>query len=115
MKEKETIVKKYGYLFLNGKYYEPKYLGDHHAGYTLVDNKEVEKKIKMMKEIAERIKNSLDQEAVMMEALSRVSSMEDLQTIHNAVFNEKRKLKPKTREHHCVDMKIGNIVIPIVD
>ena len=68
----------------------------------------------VFKDIAKELKNSLDREKVLLESIMKLDETE-IETLHNVVFNKKRKAKPKTREHHCVDMKIGNFVLPIVD
>ncbi len=68
----------------------------------------------MAKEIAEKIKDSLDREKVIRESVMKLP-ISELESLHNTVFNTKRKAKAKTREHHCVDMKVGNFILPIVD
>ena len=74
----------------------------------------MKKKIDIAKEITEKLKNSLDKEAVLMEALTKLD-IAYLENLHNALYNSKRKVKPKTRMHHCVDMKIGKMIVPIID
>ncbi|KKK94482.1 hypothetical protein LCGC14_2682430 [marine sediment metagenome] len=73
-----------------------------------------EERWEKLKELAERLKENLDGEAVMIEALSKLDDGA-LEQIHNVVFNIKRKTKVKTRKHYCVDMKVGRYIIPIVD
>jgi len=41
--------------------------------------------------------------------------LKDIKKLYKNLFESKRKYKPKTREHHCVDMKIGNFILPIAD
>ena len=38
----------------------------------------------------------------------------DLDKLDKMLFGEK-KYTVKTREHRCVDMKVGNFIIPIVE
>ncbi len=115
MKDKKEIEKQYGFWIIEGKHYKSAPLSkDGKAVLVEVSEKEVKKKIKKLKELAERLKENLDGEAVMIEALSKLED-EALEQIHNVVFNIKRKTKIKTRKHYCVDMKIGRFVVPIVD
>lgn len=109
----ETLKKHYGYLIVGDKYYKLNMEGSETI-FKEVKKSEVKKKIKLMKELSKKLKDSLDSEAVMMEALSRLE-IEELIPIHDKIFNEKKKTKPKTRKHHCVDMVVGDFVIPIVD
>ncbi len=110
---KEKIERKYGYLIVDGKYYELNTEGSATA-FVEVNKKKVKKKIKLMEEISNKLKDSLDKEAVLMEALSNLDE-EYLEMIHNNLHNSKRKAKPITRKHHCVDMKVGKLIIPIVN
>ncbi len=109
----EEIEKHYGYLIVDGKYFDLDSDGSETI-FKQVKKSEVKKKIKLMEDLAKKLKESLDSEAVMMEALSKMQ-IEELESIHDKVFNIKKKVKPITRSHHCVDMKIGNFIIPIVD
>jgi IS30 family transposase len=112
--KKSEITKEFGYLKIDGKYYEFNEKSPESTSYLQVSPEKVKKKIKIAKEITEKLKNSLDKEAVLMESLTKLST-EYLEHIHNSLYNSKRKIKPRTREHHCVDMKVGKLVIPIVD
>jgi len=111
---KSEITKEYGYLKVDGKYYEYNEKSPEKTSYLLVDEKKVKEKINMAKEIAEKLKENLNKEEVLMESLTKLSQ-NYLEQLHNALYNSKRKVKPRTRRHHCVDMKVGNLVIPIVD
>ena len=64
--------------------------------------------------IANKLKSSLDREKILFESVMKLDEKE-LQTLHNVLFNSKKKVKPKTRADHCVDMKVGNFILPIVD
>jgi hypothetical protein len=112
--KKSEITKEHGYLKVNGKYYEFNEKSSERTSYLQISADKVKKKIKIAKEITEKLKNALNKEAVLMESLTKLPQ-EYLEQIHNSLYNSKRKIKPKTREHHCVDMKVGKLVIPIVD
>ena len=117
MKE-NNITKEWGYLKINGKYYQPQML----RGETIfkeIPEAKMKSNLKLINEIVEKLKDNLDKEAVLRESLMKYSNDLEgekwLRELHNALYNSKRKVKPKTREHHCVDMKVGNIIVPIVD
>jgi len=114
MKNKQELVKEYGFWIINGKYFKPDVTKDGKCAMTEVSKKEVMRKGKQLKELTEKLKENLDSEAVMMEALSKLDDLA-LEQLHNAVFNIKKKIKAKTRKHYCVDMKVGRFVIPIVE
>lgn len=114
MKNRKLQIKKeYGYAVLDGKYFAEKINTDGRTILEEIDKKVAIKKFNLLKEIAEKLKDSLDREAVLMEAMS-ILDEEYLIQIHNALYNSKRKIKPITRKHHCVDMKVGKLIIPIV-
>ncbi len=107
------IQKKYGFLMIDNQYYEETHK-DGKPIFKPVSKAKVNKAEKMAKEIAEKIKDSLDREKVIREAVMKLE-LPELESLHNTVFNAKRKAKATTREHHCVDMKVGNFILPIVD
>ncbi len=109
----EDIKKHYGYLVVDGEYFKLDTSGKETI-FKKVKLSEFKKKIKLMEDLAKKLKESLDGELVMMEALGRLE-IEELEPIHNEVFNIKKKVKVVTRKHHCVDMKIGEHIISIVD
>jgi len=110
---KHEIQRKYEMLIIDGEYYEES-SKDGKPIFTLASKAKINKAEKMSKEIAEEIKDSLDREKVIREAVMKLG-LKELEQLHNTVFNKKRKAKAKTREHHCVDMKVGNFILPIVD
>lgn len=112
--KKSEITKEFGYLKVDGKYYEFNEKATERTSYLQVDAKKVKEKISLAKEITEKLKESLNKEAVLMESLTKLPT-NYLEQIHNTLYNSKRKAKPRTRRHHCVDMKVGKLVIPIVD
>jgi IS30 family transposase len=109
----ETIEREYGFLKIGNKYYEQQDAKEK-ISFVEVSKGKVKKKIKLLKEITEKLKDNLDKEAVLMEALSKIDSP-SLEIIHSTVYNSKRKVKIETRKHYCVDMRVGKITIPIVD
>ena len=112
---KKEIVKEYGFWIIEGKHYEPQpEKKDGKAILVEVSEKEVKRRMRLIKELAVKLKEKLDNEAVMMEALSKIGK-DSLEQIHNVVFNIKRKTKIKTRKAYCVDMKVGRFIIPIVE
>jgi hypothetical protein len=113
MKNKEEITKEYGYLRIGNKYYSPERTGTRWA-FTEVSKKEYDKKISLIKEIAEKLINTIDKKEVLMEALSKINKIE-LEYIHKDLYNSKRPVKPKFRKHNCVDIKVGRSVIPIIE
>lgn len=114
MKEKQEIIKQYGFWIIDGKYFKTDETKDGKAVLIEVNKKEVKRKGKILKELTEKLKQSLDGEAVMMEALSKLDTC-TLEQLHNVTFNIKKKVIAKTRKHYCVDMKVGKIIIPIVE
>lgn len=114
MTKKSELTKEYGYLKVDGKYFEINNKISDRVSYLEVSEDQVKKKIKLAKEITEKLKNSLDKEAVLMESLTKLQT-DYLEQIHNSLYNSKRIIKPKTRAHHCVDMKIGKLIVPIVE
>lgn len=111
---KDKIQRKYGHMVINGKYY---IIDSIRGRPTLipVSKTEIDKKLKKAKQIAKKLKGDLDAEKVIVESLMIKFDKEDLDKLHNQLFKSKRKYKARTREHHCVDMKVGNTIIPIVD
>lgn len=111
--KKQEIIREYGYLKIDNKYFEPKQV-DGHTSYVEVSPEKAKKRLDMITKIAKTLKDNLDKEAVLKEAVSRLDD-DAIAVLYTSLFNNLKKLKPKTREHHCVDMKIGNFILPIVD
>lgn len=110
--EEKTFEKRYNYLVHKGKYYE---ITNERGDVTFKENtKNALARINKAKKMANILQNSLDKEAVLVEAIMKLSNI-DLDILYHNLTKSKRKFKPKTREHHCVDMKVGNFVLPIVD
>ncbi len=104
--------KEHGYVKIKGKYYLPE--EDGMKG--ILQFKEVKdavQKIKKAKEIAKHLKDGLDREIVLTEAIMKLEPKE-FDTLYK-MFKSGKKYKQKMREHRCVDMKVGNFVLPIVE
>jgi len=105
------IEKRYGYFVFEGKYYEMK--GSVNNGeFKMVEVKDIQDKINKAKEITEKLIDSLDGKKVLMESIMRLGKSDFNTLYRNAIEKERNAV---TREHHCVDMKIGNFVLPIVE
>lgn len=111
-KKKAVITREYEFLKVDGKYFRPVREGEA-LKYVEATETEFNNRVKLLKNIATKLKDSLDREAVLTEALSKLED-EYLETIWGALTNPARKPKVTTRKHHCVDMKIGKLVVPIV-
>mgnify|MGYP001575063548 CR=1 FL=1 len=106
----EKIEKRFGYLFVNGKYYD---LISKEGKPIFTEDKNAINKINKAKEMAKKLEHALNKEAVLTESLMKLEK-QDFEILYKSLKSN-RKFKPKTRVHHCVDMKIGNFVLPIVD
>ena len=112
MKKTKQIRKEYGYLIVDGKYYSTDTEANGRAAFREVPKEKVKKRLELLKEISNHLKKGLNKEAVLMESLSK---LDDKYLLHITKNLCKKKCKIKTRRHHCVDMTIGNIIVPIVD
>jgi len=99
-------------LYVEGKPFMIKTI-DNEMKFIPVKNKDVESKIKLVDKLSKNLKDNLDREKVMKEALMNLK-FDYLKKIDKMLSNPKRQYKAKTRDQHCADMKVGNIVIPIV-
>jgi len=102
-----------GLLKANGKYFELKNIRGKEV-FQEIEKSKVTEKEKLVRELAKKLKDNLDREVVMREALRRVPSKE-LKKIDKLLKSKKKNYKPKTREGHCADMLIGNYILPVVD
>ena len=104
----------FDYLEVKGKYYE----FSSRDGATVlisVTKKKVFEQIKLAKKLAKALKSNLDAEKVLTEVFMTKYDMKNLEKLDKLVFNKNKKYKAKTRDGHCVDMKIGNHIIPLID
>lgn len=106
------IEKKYKWLVVNGVYYEID-LKDGKPLFEKVSKTTVDERIKKAKKLAKELGKGLNKEMLLTELI--LTSLEDkeFENLYKLIFYAKRKYKPKTRKHHCVDMKIGNFVLPL--
>lgn len=111
--EEMRIDKKYGYLIINGKYYEGT-TKDGKPVFKEVKIDEIKDKITKAEKIADKLKTKVDVKKMLKEAVMRIP-LDDIDKLYVMLFVDKKKKKVKTREHHCVDVKIGNFILPIVD
>jgi len=111
-KEKSDITQEYGFLKVGNKYYKPSPDGER-LNYKEVTKKQFDNQVKLLKQIANKLKDSLDRELVLIEALSKLD--DDILEKIWGKLNLPNPQKAKTRKHHCVDMKIGGVIIPIVE
>jgi len=108
------VEKKFEYLKVKGKYYEFS-ARDGKTVLIEVPKKKVDEQLKMAKELAKKLKADLDTEKVLTEIFMTKYDKKNLDKLYKLVFKSKQKYKPITRDAHCVDMKIGNHIIPIVE
>lgn len=113
MEKEKKMEYRYGYLVIDGIYYENK-MKDGNTTLKKVPEKRLTKEIKTAEEITERLESSTNVKAILMEAIMKLESKEMVK-LHNMLHNSKKRYIPKTRIDHCVDMKIGNFILPIVD
>jgi len=106
--------KVFEYYEVKGKYYEYS-SKDGQLVLVEVNKKIVEEHIKKAKELVKKLKDSLDAEKVLMEIFMSKYDKKHLDELYKTVFKSKVKYKPKTRGEHCVDIKIGNHIIPIIE
>lgn len=106
--------KVFEYYKHNGKYYEPS-AKDGKPTFIEVPKKKLDEQLKMARELAKKLKESLDAEKVLIEVFMSRYDKSNLEKLYKTVFKSKKKYKPKTREGYCVDMKVGNHIIPIID
>jgi len=107
------IKRAYDYLIVDGKYYK-ELEQDGRMFWEQIQKKDINKLDKKNKEIVEAIHLNLDREKVLAESLRKLLP-EDIEKLWNLIYTSERKYKAKTREDHCVDMKVGNFIIPIVN
>ena len=119
-KVNKDVKREYGLLVIDNKYYYGDMI-DGKVVYREISKAKVQKRLKLIDEIVKKLKDSLDKEAVLKETLMKNFPMgdetleEELVKLLGMLNSKERKYKPKTRAHHCVDMKVGGIIIPIVD
>jgi len=99
-------------LYVEGKPFLVKTINNE-MKFIPVKNKDVEAKLKLVDKLTKNLKDSLDKDKIMKEALMNLK-YDYLKKMDKMLSNPKRKYKAKTRDNHCADIKVGNIIIPIV-
>ena len=106
--------KEHGFIKIKGKYYELDERRSCADGkIRFKEAKDAKDRIKKAKEMANILKENLDRKAVLTESIMNLEKKQF--DVLYKMLHSKRKYKAKTREHRCVDMKVGNFVIPLVD
>lgn len=100
-------------IYINGKYFK-EISRNGKVFWKKVPIEEIEELENKAEEVAEKLLEHLDRKKVLVEALRKIHP-DDLNTVHRMLFEDKKNYKIKTRENHCVDMKIGNFILPIID
>jgi hypothetical protein len=102
----------HGLIKVKNKYYEV--FSDCRKGKLVFEEvKDAKEKIKMSKKIAKLLEDSLDREKVLTEATMKMR-MTDVKKLY-AMLTSGKEYTKVTREHRCVDMKIGNFILPIIN
>lgn len=107
------IEKRYGYLVIDDNFYKVD-TRDGQPVFKRVSKAKINRKLKKSEKLAEKLKEDLDKKVVLTETLMNLSE-KDLDKLYRMVFKSKRKYKPRTRKDHCVDLKVGNFILPIVE
>jgi hypothetical protein len=102
-------------LVINGEYYKVTFNKLGRPIFLKGNQKKIKEKMSKAKLMAKKLKYDLDGEKVLTEALLTNFDDKSFEKLYLQLFKSKRIYKPKTREHHCVDMKVGNTIIPIVN
>lgn len=119
-KVNQQVEREHGLLKIDGKYYYSDQI-DGKTVFREISKSKVKKRLKLVQEIVDKMKDALDKEAVLKETIMKHFPFgediieEELMKLHGMLHSSDRKYKPKTRKHHCVDMKVGGMIIPIVD
>jgi len=104
---------KWGLYIFNGKYYELS-SADGSPTFKEIPTKEINERERMARELAAKLKEGVDAEKILVESFMTCFDKAGLKKLHTAVMKSKRKLNVKTREHRCVDLKVGNFIVPIM-
>lgn len=95
-------------VVIDGQHYviEENEKGKHEI--TKINVKEYDKKIQ---EIAQKLVGAIDKNMLITDVLVGMTK-DDLYDLHDKLFKSKRKPKPKMQPG-CVEMRVGNIILPI--
>lgn len=107
--------KEYGWMKVGNDYYSFDRNREGKLFFKKEDTAVIKGRIKRAKLLAAKLKEGIDGEKILTESLLVNFTVKDFDKLYAQVFNSKRKYKPRTRAHHCVDMKVGNVIIPIMN
>lgn len=100
MEKEKKMEYRYGYLVIDGIYYENK-MKDGNTTLKKVPEKRLNKEIKTAEEITEKLKDNANVRAILMEAIMKLEKKE-MEKLHNMLHNSKKRYVPKTRKDHVL-------------
>ncbi len=109
-KIKKGLEYKFGHWKEGNKYYRESTINGKLV-WKEVSTEEFENKLKTARHLAEELQYDLDGLKIFTESIMKLPKKRMLQ-LEEAV---KKKHQRITRQHHCVDMKVGNFILPIID
>jgi hypothetical protein len=109
MKEFERM---FGYMKIDGKYYKEAEK-DGKSILVEISDREIQKKIELSKKIIPKLREHLDRDKILMEALMKKTEA-NLKKMEEKLFGKEEPISIYTRSHHCIDMKIGGQILEIV-
>ena len=115
MKDKFVMKQRYGYAVFDNVWYKMDMDKHTNVVYTRVNQKIIKERMKKAERMAKKLKKDLDGEKILIETLMKNFLPREFDKLYDQLFKSKRKYKAKTRRHRCVDMVVGNTIIPIVD
>ena len=108
---KNNLDIKYRHFIINGKYFVIDVVRGHPVPKE-ISKKEFDTKVKKVEKMAKLLEEGLDKKAVLMESIMKLDD-ENFKVFEGILLKSKINYKPRTREHHCVDIKIGNFILPL--
>lgn len=109
----DEIKFRHGMYYIKGEYYEQRFR-DGEPYLKKIPKTKIKVQLKLGEEIAEKLYDKIDAKKILLEALMRID-IKEVEKLHRMLFQDKKKYIIKTREHHCVDLKVGNFILPLVD
>jgi len=110
-KEENLKVEKIGnFLIIDGQYYIPKRQEFGKGSQKLNFRKVPKKEFDLVRKLAKKLAKNISAEQIMVDVLAETPQ----RVLHNIEKNVFKKKKVKILQRHgCIDMKIGDDVIPI--
>jgi hypothetical protein len=108
-----TIERRYGLLVIDGHYYAPDQI-EGKPVFIKIYTKEVDKKKELVQELIPHLIAKLDGKAILEEAMMKLP-LTELSHMKGMLTGMNEKPKVKTRRHHCVDLLVGDSIIPIIN